>query len=134
MLRKAAETLGPNHPNVAQALNNLAALYLYQDRYVDAEPLFKRALAAFEKTLGPSHPEIVNVMDNLANLYKAQDRLAEAEQITRRSTAIREGGRSRSAIAGVGNQTTVKTLTRYENGQSHPPAGRYRGACRGEHG
>jgi tetratricopeptide (TPR) repeat protein len=33
--------LGPDHPNVATALNNLALLYKNQGRYADAEPLYK---------------------------------------------------------------------------------------------
>jgi tetratricopeptide (TPR) repeat protein len=37
-------------------LNNLANLYEDQGRYQDAEPLYTRALAIFEKKLGPDHP------------------------------------------------------------------------------
>ena len=33
------EVLGPEHPNVATSLNNLAELYRAQGRYADAEPL-----------------------------------------------------------------------------------------------
>src|SRR5262249_44602667 len=39
-----AETkFGPNHPQVAKSLNNLALLYRAQGRYAEAEPLFKRS-------------------------------------------------------------------------------------------
>jgi len=38
------KSLGPDHPSVATALDNLAALYRNQDRLADAEPLFKRSL------------------------------------------------------------------------------------------
>jgi tetratricopeptide (TPR) repeat protein len=44
---------GPDHPDVAQSLNNLAALNDNQGRYAEAEPLYKRALAIREKALGP---------------------------------------------------------------------------------
>jgi tetratricopeptide (TPR) repeat protein len=37
------ETLGPEHPDVAQTLNILAALYSAQGRYAEAEPLYRRA-------------------------------------------------------------------------------------------
>ena len=50
------KALGPEHPDVAQLLNNLADLYLAQGRYADAEPLYKRALAIREKALGPITP------------------------------------------------------------------------------
>ena len=40
------KALGPDHPDVAQSLNNLADLYRAQGRHADAEPLYKRALAS----------------------------------------------------------------------------------------
>ena len=43
------KALGPDHPDVAASLNDLAALYSKQGRYADAEPLIKRALAIREK-------------------------------------------------------------------------------------
>ena len=36
--------LGPDHPDVAASLNNLAELYRAQGKYADAEPLYQRAL------------------------------------------------------------------------------------------
>ena len=38
------KALGPDHPDVAISLNNLAALYNDQGRYADAEPLYKRVV------------------------------------------------------------------------------------------
>jgi tetratricopeptide (TPR) repeat protein len=34
------KALGPDHPNVAAGLNNLAVLYCAQGRYAEAEPLY----------------------------------------------------------------------------------------------
>src|SRR5262245_66595533 len=65
------KVLGPNHPNVAGALSNLAALYVDQRRHADAEPLHKRALAIGEKVLGPNHPNVANDLNNLALLFTA---------------------------------------------------------------
>src|SRR5262245_1890562 len=62
------KVLGPNHPNVAGALSNLAALYVDQRRHADAEPLHKRALAIGEKVLGPNHPNVAKALSNLAVL------------------------------------------------------------------
>ena len=53
--------LGPDHPDVAGSLNNLAGLYWDQHRYAEAEPLFKRALEIREKALGPDHPDVGNL-------------------------------------------------------------------------
>ena len=47
------EALGPEHPNVATSLNNLAGLYRAQGRYDEAEPLHKRAMTIDEMALGP---------------------------------------------------------------------------------
>ncbi len=48
LLALREKTLGPDHPDVAQSLNNLAFLYEDQGRYAEAEPLYKRALAIDE--------------------------------------------------------------------------------------
>ncbi len=56
-LEVAEENVGPNHPDVATSLNNLAELYRTQGQYAQAEPLYKRALAIEEKALGPNHTE-----------------------------------------------------------------------------
>ena len=53
---QVAERSGPEHPNVATSLNNLAALYKAKGQFADAEPLYQRALAIREKVLGPDHP------------------------------------------------------------------------------
>jgi tetratricopeptide (TPR) repeat protein len=39
------QTLGPDHPDLAQSLNNLATIYLRQGQFSEALPLFQRALA-----------------------------------------------------------------------------------------
>jgi tetratricopeptide (TPR) repeat protein len=62
------KALGPDHPDVANSLNNLARLYQDQHRYADAEPLHKRALAITEKTLGPKHPDVATALKRLARL------------------------------------------------------------------
>ena len=84
------QALGPDHPDTAQSLNNLAALYYAQGRYAEAEPLYRRALAIREQALGPDHPDTAQSLNNLAALYYAQGRYAEAEPLYRRALAIRE--------------------------------------------
>jgi tetratricopeptide (TPR) repeat protein len=62
------KALGPDHPDVAIDLNNLALLYDNQGRYADAEPLYKRALAISEKALGPEHPTTKTIRENLRSM------------------------------------------------------------------
>ncbi|MEM6496187.1 MAG: tetratricopeptide repeat protein, partial [Pseudomonadota bacterium] len=84
------KALGPDHPNVGIALNNLAGLYLVQGRYAAAEPLYKRSLAIREKALGTDHPKVGTALNNLAALYERQGRFAAAEPLYQRSLAIWE--------------------------------------------
>ena len=84
------KTLGPDHPDVAKSLNNLAILYSEQERYGDAEPLLTRALAIVEKALGPDHPAVAQSLNDLAGLYDAQGRYQEAEPLLRGALAIWE--------------------------------------------
>jgi tetratricopeptide (TPR) repeat protein len=81
------KALGPDHPDVATSLNNLALLYRNQGRYADAEPLYKRSLAIREKALGPDHPDVAQSLNNLAGLYDSQGRYAEAEPLYKGSDA-----------------------------------------------
>jgi tetratricopeptide (TPR) repeat protein len=82
--------LGPEHPDVAESLNNLAELLDYRGRYAEAEPLHRRGLAIREKVLGPEHPDVAASLNNLAVLLKSQGKYAEAEPLCRRALAIRE--------------------------------------------
>jgi tetratricopeptide (TPR) repeat protein len=84
--------LGPDHPDVATSLNNLAALYYAQGRYAAAEPLYQRALAIREEGLGPDHLDVAHSLDNLALLYRAQGRYAAAGPLYQRALTIMEQG------------------------------------------
>jgi tetratricopeptide (TPR) repeat protein len=84
------KVLGPEHPNVATILNNLAGLYDSQGRYEQAEPLHERALAIREKVLGPEHPDVAQSLNNLALLYDNQGRYEQAEPLHERALAILE--------------------------------------------
>jgi tetratricopeptide (TPR) repeat protein len=80
------KALGPEHPDVAQSLNNLAGVYRDQGHYGDAEPLYRRSLSLFAKALGPDHPSVASSLNNVVRLYRDQHRNAEALPLVR--TAI----------------------------------------------
>jgi tetratricopeptide (TPR) repeat protein len=84
------KALGPDHPNVAQSLHNLALLYYAQGAYDKAEPLYQRSLAIQEKAFGPDHPDVAASLHNLALLYYAQGAYDKAEPLYQRSLAILE--------------------------------------------
>jgi tetratricopeptide (TPR) repeat protein len=88
-LTVAKENVGPEHPDVATSLINLALLYYTQGHYAKAEPLYKRALEIREKALGPDHPNVATSLNNLAHLYRATKRNKEASGLDKRAKQIR---------------------------------------------
>lgn len=84
------EVRGPEHPDVAESLNNLGLLYVRQGQYAKAEPFYQRALAIREKALGLDHRAVAQSLNNLAWLYYEQGQYAEAEPLYQRALAIRE--------------------------------------------
>jgi CHAT domain-containing protein/Tfp pilus assembly protein PilF len=82
--------LGPDHPDVSQAINSLAALHYYKGEYSKAEPLYQRALAIWEKSLGPEHLNVAHTLNNLATLYSALGDYVKAEPLYQRALAIKE--------------------------------------------
>jgi len=84
------QVLGPEHPDTAQSLANLALIYRKQGKYTEAEPLHQRALMICEQVLGPEHPDTVRTLITLAGLYWVQGKFAKAEPMLQRTLAIRE--------------------------------------------
>ena len=84
------QVLGPNHPNTAQSLNSLAALYYSQGDYEQAKPLYERALAIREQVLGPYHPDTATSLNNLAGFYLSQGDYERARPLYERALAIVE--------------------------------------------
>jgi tetratricopeptide (TPR) repeat protein len=82
------KSYGPEHPDVARDLNNLALLLHDTNRLGEAEPLYRRALAIDEKSYGPEHPKVAIRLNNLASLLKDTNRLSEAEPLSRRQLRI----------------------------------------------
>ncbi len=79
---------GPDHPDTANSLGNLAALLQAQGKDDEAERLFTRALQIRETKLGPDHPDTANSLNNLAALLQAQGRYNEAEPLLRRAWEV----------------------------------------------
>ena len=88
-LRTAEEAFG-TQDRLAQSLNRLATLYQAQGKHAEAEPLFKQALAIWEKAVGPDHPNVATILNNLAEVYRAQGKYDEAEPLQKRALTIRE--------------------------------------------
>ena len=99
--------LGPEHPDTAQSIYNLAVLYKNQGKYELAEPLYQQALAIDEKVYGQDHPEVATDLNSLANLYTNQGKYEQAEPLYQRALAIRE------QVFGSDHPATIRVRENY---------------------
>ena len=60
--------LAPNHPDLAESLNNLGVLLKKLGRREEAVEAYRRALEIFEQTLSADHPKLNAVRENLKKL------------------------------------------------------------------
>ncbi|MCX6842180.1 MAG: FxSxx-COOH system tetratricopeptide repeat protein [candidate division WOR-3 bacterium] len=89
-LKIRKKMFGPEHPDVAESLNNLGTTYAFQGRHAKAEPLLRRALSIWEKTLGPEDPNAQSALNSLAGVCMALGKRSEAGPLLQRSLEIRE--------------------------------------------
>jgi len=67
---------------VAGELQRLAVLYAEQNRFAEAEPVSKRALAILEKEFGQNNSvRTLPILDNYANVLRKLGHLEEAQPI-----------------------------------------------------
>lgn len=84
------EQYGPDSPEVADTLNNIAVQYWQQGEHADAEPLIRRAIEIDEKALGPEHPSVATGLGVLAVIQLAQGKHTQAEPLLKRAIDIGE--------------------------------------------
>ncbi|CAM9210238.1 unnamed protein product [Laminaria digitata] len=93
--------IGPNDPEVASSLDDLASALLFwrDDEYTEvkavtllpeAETLAARSLAISSASLGPEHPMTAGRQHNLGMVKRGQGREEEARENFRRALEIRE--------------------------------------------
>lgn len=104
-LKLREEAGGGEHPSVAQALRNLAAIYHSKSKLDKARQLYKRALSIYEK----------NPATNRANIYKLLDALAILERFAFNNftTAIENHERSlalKQSSLGADHEDVIRTL------------------------
>ena len=81
---------GPDHPDLAGHLKNLALILGDLGRPREAQPLAERALAIDEAALGPDQPAIAADLGTLAQIYMGLNRLEEAGSLAQRALVIDE--------------------------------------------
>ena len=91
--RKSLEVAERLHLSEAQRATSTASVaqcLRYQKKFVEAEPLFREALAIREKVLPPNHPRTALTLEGLGACLYAQNRMDEAEGYFLRALAIRD--------------------------------------------
>ena len=76
------QTLGPNHADLANTLNNLGIVCEMTDNPIDAEHYFRRAHAIATATLAPNHPFVATSSKNLHDFCAARGRPVETAAVT----------------------------------------------------
>jgi tetratricopeptide (TPR) repeat protein len=89
VLETEEKTLGPEHPDVARSLDNLASLHQATGDYAQAVLLYERSLAIQENALAPEEG-IATALSNLAAVYQDAGQYRRAQPLYERSLAIRE--------------------------------------------
>ncbi|THV81049.1 hypothetical protein D6D29_05692, partial [Aureobasidium pullulans] len=67
--------------------SKLGNLFASHDVFTEADRMYERALAGYEKALGPEHTSTLDTVRNLGLLYSGQGKLAEAEKMYERALA-----------------------------------------------
>lgn len=89
-LSEHTERLGLTIPGAARTLEQAGYYLMVQGQLDQAEPMYRRALAARQTALGADHPEVAATLNNLARFLRHQGNFAEGEQLCRRALAIQE--------------------------------------------
>ncbi|MFM7469656.1 MAG: tetratricopeptide repeat protein, partial [Vampirovibrionales bacterium] len=84
------KSLGENHPDTANSLNNLAGLYEDTGRYHEAKTYLLQASVIFVKTLGFEHPNTIGCISNILSLYTSFLGLSKAEAFNRLTSKYKE--------------------------------------------
>ena len=82
--------LGPDHPDVAATLYEVASVYVSQRKYAEAESSLKKSLGILEKKLGPDHIRIAVVLNRLAFLYQTSGKWEEATSTKGKAQAMQK--------------------------------------------
>jgi len=78
------------NPDIVTSYNDLANLYKSQEKYNEAELLYKRSLKINETELGKDHLDVATSLNHLAMLYYSLGKYEEAEPLFQRCLDIRE--------------------------------------------
>jgi tetratricopeptide (TPR) repeat protein len=114
----AQRGLGPDSPDTAGVLNNLAAVLESEGNYAEAESLYRRSLDICEKRFGPSDPHTAVALDNLAGALESRGDLTGAEALLRRALSIAPPNGAIAQTIREDLDALIKAITTHERQQS----------------
>jgi tetratricopeptide (TPR) repeat protein len=88
-LAEKEKTLGPNHPEVAAAWNDLAIAYQKEGKASAAESSEQKAVSIFQKSLGEYQPDTATAVNNWADILAANGKMDDALPLYNRSIDIK---------------------------------------------
>lgn len=83
-----ARKFGESDPRLATSLDNMGLVYQKQRKFIEAEALFRRALAIDEKVFGRGHANVSRDLLNLAVLDTETGKFGQAESFFKLAIAI----------------------------------------------
>lgn len=69
-LKQAESLYGPNHPSLADIMNNLGILLKKEGKYTEALDYLKQALKFSKHYYGQQHPSIGIYLTNVGDIYR----------------------------------------------------------------
>jgi serine/threonine-protein kinase len=87
-VRERQETHGPQHPNVAESLENLSNVHYERGDYVKAEELSREALGIRRTAFDSKHPDVAESLNNVAVTMEPQGKYNEAEELYRKALIV----------------------------------------------
>ena len=100
-VRLAEQAYGPDHPAMAESLNELGQQMVAQSRFEGVERMYQRSLAIQSRLTGSESPEAAHVANNLAQFYEKLGRFEEAAGLYEKTLAIHRKAAGNDADAGV---------------------------------
>jgi tetratricopeptide (TPR) repeat protein len=93
------ENLGPDHINSNLILNQLATVYVEQEKYTDAEPLYVRSIAIHERKNPAENLDLAETAEKYAALLRLMNRSDDAARWNARARSIRDTVAAKEARA-----------------------------------
>jgi len=115
------ETLGDEHLNVAESLNDLGIVLVAKGEYGRAEPLFQEALSLRRKSLGDIHVDVAVSLNCLGEVHYWRGDYSSAEPLFREALDIRRqclGNESLELAASMNDLAmTLKQMGKYKEAE-----------------